>query len=182
MKKESYVCLIRGINVGGHKIVKMDSLRKSLESLGFGGVKTYIQSGNVIFSAETQTHEKLCAKIQKKIQSDFGFDVSVMTRTANEIRKTIERNPFIKEKGIDTAKLHVAFLSAVPAKACLKALTELPIAPDAFHYSGREIYLYFPNGFSGAKLQHATIERVLACNATARNWNTVMKLHQMSSE
>jgi uncharacterized protein (DUF1697 family) len=181
MKSETYICLIRGINVGGQKIVKMERLRESLTRLGLGGVKTYVQSGNVVFKAPGQSEEGLCGKIRKKIQSDFGFDVSVILRTAEEMGKTIEKNPFLKEKGIDTSKLHVTFLEKLPEKANLKSLETLKIEPDALRHLGTEIYLYYPNGFSGAKLSHNTLERLLGCKGTSRNWNTVNQLHRMAS-
>ena len=181
MKSETYVCLIRGINVGGRKIVKMERLRDSLTKLGLDGVKTYVQSGNVVFKAPAQSEEGLCGEIRKKIQSEFGFEVSVMLRTSKEIAKTIEKNPFLKERGIDTSKLHVTFLEKVPEKANIKSLQALKIEPDGLRHLGTEIYLYYPNGFSGAKLSHNTLERLLGCKGTSRNWNTVNELHRMAS-
>src|SRR5437660_10225720 len=109
-----YFSMLRGINVGPHKRMKMDTLRESFEALGFQQVKTYIQSGNVIFQAAKLSPATLSKKIEERIVSDFGFAVDVISRTRDEMDKVIKGNSFLKESGIDPSKLHVAFLSDVP--------------------------------------------------------------------
>jgi uncharacterized protein (DUF1697 family) len=182
MGKLTYISLLRGINVSGQKIIKMDQLRKSFEALGFESVKTYVQSGNAIFKAPKQSPEVLSRKLQEKILRDVSFSVTVIVKSSEEIKHAIKNNPFLKEKGIDTSKLHVTFLSQAPEKAALKALEALTSKADQFRYSGKEIYLYCPNGYGGTKLSNNTLERALSVNATTRNWNTVNKLYEMSSE
>ena len=118
----TYIALLRGINLGGHKIVKMDRLRKTFEELGFADVKTYIQSGNVVFKAPAQTPAKLAKRIEEKILGQFGFPVPVVVKTAVEIGEVISSNPLLKEKGIDPTRLHVTFLSCAPDKSALKLL------------------------------------------------------------
>lgn len=182
MKHTTYICLLRGINVSGHKIIKMEQLRKSLEALGLENVATYIQSGNVVFSASQQSPETLCKKIQEKILRDFGFLVPVTIKSSEEVSKAIRNNPFPKEKNVDESRLHITFLSKPPETAGLQALERLPAKPDRFHYSGTEIYLHCPNGYGGSKLSNNTLERLLKVSATTRNWTTINRLHEMSLE
>lgn len=174
-----YIAMLRGINVGGNKRVKMDQLRGSFEDLGMEQVKTYIQSGNVVFKGAKSSPEALSKKIEKKILSEFGFPVAVICRTAEEIVGTIEGNPFLNERGIDAEKLHVAFLAEPAAPAALKKLADLTIAPDQSRGAGREVYFYFPNGVSQSSLWKHPLDRVLGVVTTMRNWRTVNTLHQM---
>jgi len=178
----TYISMLRGINLGGHKIVKMERLRAMFESLGFARVRTYIQSGNVIFEARTVSTSVLSGRIEKKIQSEFGFPVTVISKTSAEIGKAIESNPFLKERGIDISKLHVTFMWQPPAQADLKKLEALAAAPDRFHSLRTEVYLYCPNGYGETKLSNNTLAKLLGSGATTRNWKTVNKLHQMSLE
>jgi uncharacterized protein (DUF1697 family) len=177
-----YVTMLRGVNVGGNKKIKMEKLRSSLEALGFEQVKTYIQSGNVVFKAAKTSPTTLSRKIEDCIQSDFGFSASVLLRTADEIEAAISNNPFLKQPGIDPDKFHVAFLAEAPAASALKKLAELTLAPDLSRCRGKEVYFYFPNGVSGSSLWKHPLDRVLAVEATMRNWRTVNALQQMCAE
>jgi uncharacterized protein (DUF1697 family) len=174
-----YAAMLRGINVGGNKTIKMDKLRSSLEALGLEQVKTYIQSGNVVFKTAKTSSSALSRKLEDRILRDFGFSVSVISRTADEIENTIANNPFINLPGIDPEKLHVAFLSEAPAPPALKKLAELTLAPDQSRSRGKEVYFYFPNGVSGSSLWKHPLDRVLCVVVTMRNWKTVNVLHQM---
>lgn len=179
-----YVSMLRGINVGGHKRIKMDELRASFEVLGFEQVKTYIQSGNVVFKTKKTSASVLSKQIEEKILSDFGFSVSVISRSSDEMAGTIERNPFLKERGIDREKidhekLHVMFLSEVPAPAAVNKLSDLTTAPDQCWSVDREIYFYLPNGVSQSVLMKSPVDRILGVVTTTRNWKTVNSLHQM---
>jgi uncharacterized protein (DUF1697 family) len=178
----TYIAMLRGINVSGQKKMKMDRLRESFEALGFAQVRTYVQSGNVIFHATRSSLTDLSRKAEERIRSDFGFSVSVISRTSGEISKTIQGNPFLKKPGIDSSKLYVTFLSQVPMPAVLKKLDTWTAEPDEFRYCGREIYLYCPNGYGRTKLSNNAFERVLSVAATTRNWKTVNKLHEISLE
>ena len=110
-----YISMLRGINVGGHKRIKMDRLRQSFEALGFEQVQTYIQSGNVVFKAGKVSAVRIVQKNRERESSaDFGFSASVISRTSDEIDKTIANNPFLNKSGIDPDKLHVMFLSEAP--------------------------------------------------------------------
>src|SRR5258708_9060732 len=131
----NYIAMVRGINVGGHKKIKMDQLRKSFEALGFEQVKTYIQSGNVVFRGGKVSTQVLSRKIEAKILGDFGFSVSVISRTQDEMERTIQNNPFLKERGIDQTKLHVTFLSEAPAASAFQKMKALIAAPNQSRYA-----------------------------------------------
>ncbi|HTC56864.1 MAG TPA: DUF1697 domain-containing protein [Candidatus Sulfotelmatobacter sp.] len=177
-----YISMLRGINVGGHKRVKMDDLRKSCEGLGFEQVKTYIQSGNIVFKAGKASPLALAKKIEARIVSDFGFSASVIVRTGAELGETIAANPFLKQHGIDQEKLHVTFLSGTPATPALKKLAEFTVAPDRSQCVGKDIFLYLPNGFSASSLWKVPWEKALGVVTTTRNWKTVNALHQMCGD
>lgn len=177
-----YIAMLRGINIGPHKRMKMEKLRASFEALGFRQVKTYIQSGNVIFKAAKLSPATLSKKIEERIVSDFGFSVEVISRTRDEMNKIIQSNSFLKERGIDSSKLHVAFLWDAPTAAAVKKLEGLTIPPDRACCSGKEIYLYFPNGVSASSLWKHPLDRVLSVFTTTRNWNTVNQIYKLALE
>jgi uncharacterized protein (DUF1697 family) len=174
------IAMLRGVNVGG-KTVSMERLRESLAGLGFENVRTYIQSGNVIFNVPRVAAD-LSKRIENAIFRDFHLPVTVILRTPAEMNSAIRRNPFVGRPEIDQPRLHVTFLVAAPARAALKALADIPAGNDEFRHSGKEIYLHCPNGYGKTKLSNNVIERVLATRATTRNWNTVGKLYEMSLE
>ena len=177
-----YIAMLRGINIGPHKRIKMERLRSSFAGLGFDSVQTYIQSGNVVFKAGRASASNLCKKIEGQLIADFGFQVSVILRTSEEMEKIVRGNPLLKEKGVDPAKLHVAFLSEAPASAALAKLSALTLAPDRVRFLDKELYLYFPNGTSGSSLWKHPLDRVLSVVTTTRNWNTVSQLYAMAKE
>ena len=179
----SYVAMLRGINVSGSKPVKMEALRASFEALGFKQIRTYVQSGNVVFQAKERTAAPLGTKIAAKIKRDFGFEVPVLVLGAGELARVVEENPFLKQRGqkIDVTKLHVTFLATPPAAAGLKKMEGVSSGRDAFHCLGRTIYLACPDGYGNSKLTNNAFERALAASATTRNWKTVTTLAAMAA-
>ncbi len=177
-----YIAMLRGINVGPHKRMRMEKLRTSFEALGLKQIKTYIQSGNVIFEAHKISPAALSKKLEAQILSNFGFSADVISRTREEMDEVIRDNPLLKEKGVDPSKLHVAFLPEAPAAVAVKKLESLTLTPDRVRCLGKEIYFYFPNGVSGSSLWKHPLDRVLSVPTTMRNWNTVNKLHEMAAE
>jgi uncharacterized protein (DUF1697 family) len=176
----NYIAMLRGINVTGHRIIKMEQLRASFAALGFRKVKTYVQSGNVVFEATNDSAASLSKKIEKKILCDFGFSVPVLLKTSKEIEEIIGCNPFLKTVGIDHSKLHVTFLSNDPPETALEQLRPLAATSEQFRIIGREIYLWCPNGYGITKLANAAIEKKLSLVATTRNWKTVNALLVMA--
>lgn len=176
----TFIAMLRGINVSGHKIVKMDRLRAAFEVLGFGNVRTYVQSGNVVFEAKAAAPTGIAETIVCRIERDFGFSVPVTVVTAQELGRVFRENPFVKEVGADLSKLHVTFLADIPAAVGLAKMGALPAGPDRFHCRSRCVYLHCPEGYGNTKLSNNAIERALAVSATTRNWKTVTALHQMA--
>lgn len=177
-----YVTLLRGINVGPHKRIKMEKLRASFEALGFEQVKTYIQSGNVVFKTRKASTSSLSRQIEGRILGDFGFPVSVVTRTADELKLAIKSNSFLKEKAVDPEKLHVMFLSDAPSTTAIENLSDKIVPPDRLNCLGKEIFFYLPNGVSGSVLMKQPVDRILQVVPTTRNWRTVNQLAQMCKD
>jgi len=176
----NWVALLRGINVSGQKSIPMERLRGSFAAMGFHDVRTYVQSGNVVFETAADTPDALTRKIEEGIHRDFGFSVVVILRTAKELEKIAKTNPFLTEKTIEQAKLHVTFLAKPPNKTALKNLETLPTSPDRFRLIGREIYLYCPDGYGKTKLSNSAFEKKLSVGATTRNWKTTTVLCEMA--
>ena len=173
---DSYITLLRGINLGGHKTIRMEQLRACFEGLGFQNVRTHVQSGNVVFETGKGLTAVLSDKISKCIQREFGFPVSIVIRTAKEMGEIVRANPFLKKPGIDHSKLHVTFLSAVAPVTATKDLEPLALSAEQFRINGREIYLYCPEGYGRTKLSNNAIEKKLGLVATTRNWKSVNAL------
>jgi uncharacterized protein (DUF1697 family) len=178
----NWVALLRGINVSGQRRIPMERLRSSFASMGFRGVRTYVQSGNVVFEAAPNTHDALTGKIEEGIRRDFGFSVVVILRTAKELEKIVKINPFLIEGDIEEAKLHVTFLAKPPKKSALENLETLPRSSDQFRLRGCEIYLYCPDGYGKTKLSNSAFEKKLSVGATTRNWKTTNVLCGMAVE
>jgi uncharacterized protein (DUF1697 family) len=176
----TYIAMLRGINVSGHKIIKMEQLRASFAAMGFSNTKTYIQSGNLIFEASNDSTASLSEKISQGILGDFGISVPVTLKTAQEIGQIIKRNPFPGMPGIDHSKLHVTFLCGDPPPKALEQLLPLASKPEQVRIIGQEIFLYCPNGYGISKLSNTAIEKKLRVGATTRNWKTVNTLLAMA--
>ena len=174
-----HVALLRAINVGGTKKLLMAELRAIFEAAGCADVRTYIQSGNVVFRAEPALAARIPALIQAEIEASNGFQVPVVTRTAAELDAVVRGNPFLAA-GADPAKLHMGFLAEAPSAARIAELNPNRSPPDAFEVRGREVYLHFPNGVARSKLTVDYFDRVLGTTITIRNWRTVGRLVDMA--
>ena len=179
---ETWIALLRGINVSGHRPVGMQRLRHSFNEMGFMGVNTYLQSGNVVFQqADTSSRNTLAQRIEKQLLRDFGFEIVVILRRSAEMRRILGGNPFVREKGVESSALYVTFLSSLPGKPGLEALDSLRSLGDRFHITGREIYLCCPDGYGRSKLSNSVLERRLGVGATTRNWRTTSALAEMAA-
>ncbi len=179
---KTYISILRGINVSGQKLIKMDALRELYENFGFNLVKTYIQSGNVMFGSEPAKPAQLADSISAAIQQKFGFDVPVLVLEREELKAVSERNNFILKRGEDIAKLHVTFLSAVPDKFIQESISPEGYLPDEFYIDGKAVYLFCPNGYGNTKLNNNFLEKKLKVRATTRNWKTVIELVKLSND
>ena len=173
-----YVSILRGINVGGHNRIKMADLKVLYETLDFTNVRTLIQSGNVVFNSNLASPSELEARINDEIRIAFNFNVMVFIRTINELKEIIEHNPFCET--YEDSKIHITFLSDCPKSPNFKVIDEVKDQSEEFRVSGREIYLFLPNGYGRTKLSNNFFENKLNVNCTTRNWRTVKKLFEMA--
>ena len=174
----TYIALLRGINVGGNVKLPMADLRKLVASVGGEDVQTYIQSGNVVFTHTARSAPKLTAELEAAIRHGTGFDIAVVLRTANELGDVIEHNPY---DATDPTKVHVVFLSEAPLATALDKIDAARFAPEEMTSRGRELYLHLPDGMGRAKLPTQLGKLGPAVSATARNWRTVLKLHDLAT-
>ena len=177
-----YISILRGINVSGQKLIKMDALRKMYESLGFHNVTTYLQSGNVIFTSNDIELCQLEQRISLQIEKDFGFDVPVIVFTFDKLKYIIENNPFTKEPDKDPASLHVTFLSSKPDNFDPKAIENKKQDGEEISFSDNAVYLYCPNGYGRTKLTNNFLEAKLKVVATTRNLKTTNELLKISQK
>ncbi|MDQ6663908.1 MAG: DUF1697 domain-containing protein [Acidobacteriota bacterium] len=176
------ISLLRGVNVGGHNRIKMDSLRKLYASLDLLDARTYVQSGNVIFRTEDPDLGHATRRIEDGIERSFGFRPRVVARTVSELRDVVARNPFAGRQDIEPSRLLVIFLASEPVAAVRQKVREIPADLEEMRIEGREIYIYFPNGMARPKLSPALIEKTLKIPGTGRNWNSVTKLLEIAEE
>jgi len=179
----TYIALLRAVNVGGTGKLPMSDFRKLLEGLGFKNVQTYIQSGNAVFDAPG-TAIKVGAALAAGLEKLMGAPVDVILRTHDELTRLIAANPFAREAADDGARVHVGFLTGqanAAAGPALQAIVEkYPTRRDRYHLAGNHIYFHFPDGAGETKLTGKAVDRAIGVPGTGRNWNTVLKLHEMS--
>ena len=178
----TYIGLLRGINVSGHKKIKMADLREQLGELALEGIRTYIQSGNLIFQSPEQNPALLKAQIKEKIAANYDFTVPVQVWPLADWERVQRNNPFLSFCESDLSKLHVTFLAQVPDKERISSLETVQYPPEAFMYKDKAIYLHCPNGYGRAKLTNGFWEKFLKVEATTRNWKTVCKLLDMTAQ
>jgi uncharacterized protein (DUF1697 family) len=169
------VALLRGINLGSHNRVGMAQLQELIRDLGYDGVRTHLQSGNVVYTAESVTPQQAQQDIEAQLADRLGLKVPVLVRTRDELAAIIARDP-LGAVAADPAKYLVAFLAATPDPELVRAVDPAEFEPDLFRIADREIYLWCPNGVQRSKLTNAFWDRRLRVTTTARNWNTVTKL------
>ena len=177
-----YVSLLRGINVGGARIVKMAELRDLHRELGHEDVQSYVQSGNVVFDTEQGDADELAGRIHDAIAVRFGYDdVDVVLRTRTELAEAAAANPFLA-RGCDLATLHLMLLRQPIESDRLAGLDGVAYLPDEFALAPRQIYLHLPDGAGRTKLFRLLSERRLGTRATVRNWRTVIALLDLLAE
>lgn len=174
-RRNVHVALLRGINVGGRNKLPMKNLVRLFDQIGCRHVRTYIQSGNVVFEAQPALARRIPAAITRSISEHFGFEIPVVTRSADELSRIVDANPF-QEPGTDERVLHVAFLADPPDATRIASLDPNRSSPDEFAVRGREIYLRLPNGVARTKLTNAYFDSRLATTSTVRNWRTTLRL------
>ena len=176
----TYISILRGINVSGKNIIKMEALKRLFESLDFQKVTTYVQSGNVIFSSALSDVKKIEKLITSQIEKDFGLKVPVIILTIAELKQCIEDNPLIKNR--DEAFLHFTFLAERPIDCKKERIKDKKAVNEEIEISERVVYLYCPNGYGKTKLTNTFLENTLKVTATTRNFRTTYKLLKIAEE
>jgi len=178
-----YISVLRGINVSGQKKIRMADLKELYQSLEFEGVSTYIQSGNVIFQSSNMDKAELKRIIEKEIEGKYDFHVPVTIRTEQELRGIIDSCPYEEAKIEENAtKVLVTFLQSTSSAQNQETLKKHVKSPEKLIILGKEVYLYCPNGYGKSKLSNTFIETKLGISATTRNWKSVKKLCELSSQ
>ena len=178
----TYISILRGINVSGQRIIKMEALRQLYQNLGFTDVVIYIQSGNVIFRDNKSTPEELEKIIANQIQQQFGFIVPVVVLTISQLREIVEKNPFLKELSKDISFMHVTFLSSTPKSINHQQISDKRLPNEAVEIIEKAVYLYCPNGYGNTKLTNNFLESALKVTATTRNWKSTKMLLELSEK
>ncbi len=168
------IVLLRGVNLGPSRRVRMEALRELLSVHGYGDVRTFLQSGNVVLESPAAA-KQLESRLERELATGLGFDVDVFVRTPAELAAVLERNPFAGT-ATDGARYLVTFLRRAPTNAVVARLAAVDLAPEQLAVSGREIYSWHPGGVGRSELAKLLSERTLGVTATARNWNTLEKL------
>lgn len=177
-----HIALLRGINVGGNKMIAMADLRDLLGKLGFTDARSLLQSGNLVFRSDRRTPAQLEALLEAETEKRLGVQADVFVRTAAELAEVVARNPFAEEAKRDPSHLLVMFLRDAPEAKAVAALNAAILGREAVRVIGRHAYATYPDGIGRSKLTNAVIEKKLGTRGTARNWNTVMKLARLAGE
>ena len=175
-----YISILRGINVGGRKKIKMYDLKVLYENHGFKDVSTYIQSGNVIFTSTDNNKSTIKSKLESAITQEYGFDVPIYMCTQEEMKNIFENSPFLESQDEKNGtKILVTFLSSTPTQTDIDNVMACVNEPEKLFIAKDIVYLYCPNGYGKSKLSNNFLESKLKVTATTRNWKTVKKLCDM---
>ncbi|MFI1396976.1 DUF1697 domain-containing protein [Streptomyces sp. NPDC020681] len=178
-----YAALLRGINVGGHKKVPMAQLREVLGELGHGDIATYLQSGNAVFSSDSDDEQALATALERAIERRFGFGVDCLVRGGPYLKAVADACPF-PAASLEAKQLHVTYFSEPVAPERLAPIDAAAFLPEEFRLGDRALYLYAPDGLGRSKLAEALAKPRLfkGITATTRNWNTVVKLVELTRD
>jgi uncharacterized protein (DUF1697 family) len=172
----TYISLLRGINVSGHNMIKMPALKDLYEQIGFSNIKTYLQSGNVIFNAKSSEKKQLEQQISLAIKTSLELNISVIVLTAEELQKIIEKNPFPK----DTANLYLTYLATPPATFDELIITDKALPGERVVFTPKVIYTYCAQGYGKTRIHTNFLESKLKVVATTRNWKTTNELLKLA--
>lgn len=176
--RQKYIALLRGINVGGHNKIPMPDLRALCTKMGWGDVRSYIQSGNIVFSAKATT-SSLEDELEQAIEQNFGFEIIVIVRTAEDWFRYMTSNPF-PEAAAEVPKLLMLGLSKNPPNSnALEALQQRAATDEHLAQTGNALWIHFGGGVANSKLSPAVLNRLVGSPVTARNWRTVLKLNEL---
>jgi uncharacterized protein (DUF1697 family) len=170
------ISLLRGINVGGNKKIKMAELKTAYEALGFRDVVTLLQSGNVVFKTDETDLDALAERIEAGLKQQCALKTRILLRSPDHLRAIVADHPFTDAQLQDPGKILVTFMTREPDADAVAALIDGHSGPETIHHRGQELYITYPEGMGRSKLTNTVIERTLTVISTGRNWNTVNKL------
>ena len=182
MSARQYICLLRGINVGGQKSMQMSDLRDCFEKWGFQDILTYIQSGNILFRANESSKTALKAIIEAGIKKEYGFDVETFVTTGSAISKMIAGSPYRERSLRSDEKIYFTLLSSIPEKENVRKLIEFSEGDDQITLAKDVVYALIRKGYNKTKFSNNFLEKILKVKATTRNLETMKKLASLSKE
>ena len=159
----------------------MAELRELLLKLGFNDVRTYIQSGNIVFTSNEAAILKIQSEIHEKINEEFGLKIPILIISKQELESVIEKNIFVNNRSEDALKLHVTFMSQIPLAIDITQIIDVNYGEDEFNIVDKCIYLFCPHGYGNTKLTNTFLEKKLQVSCTTRNWKTVNELNRLSN-
>lgn len=177
----THIGLLRGINVGGHHKIPMAGLRSLCESLGWSDVRTYIQSGNLVFRSPDEPW-RLESELECAVAKQFGFEVPVIVRPAARWKKILEGNPFTEASRLEPQRVMVGVAKAAPAAGAAIAVQEHAAHEERIRLVDNALWIHFPLGSGRSKITPALLDRLAGSPVTLRNWRTAMKLRELSRE
>ena len=172
----AFVALLRAVNLGPHNKIAMAELKALAEACGFGGCKTLLQSGNLVFEAKGKASPALEKLLEATLAKELGLKTPVVVRSADEWRAALAANPFPKQAKSDPSHLLVMPLKVSCDKSAVAELAKVIPGREQVKLSGQQLYLVYPDGIGESKLTAALIEKKLGVAGTARNWNTAQKI------
>ena len=178
----SWIAILRGINVSGLRKLPMKELSTLFEGLRCNNVRTYIQSGNVVFESAKLDPTTFSKQVEAAIKKQYDYHVPVLVRSLEEMKRASTANPYLERKGIELDKLHVTFLAEPPEPAFAEKIVGTNFSNGSFILKGREIYVHCPDGYGKTKLNNTFFESKLKVIASTRNWRTVNELVRMGEE
>jgi len=176
----TFISLLRAVNLAGHKVISMDALRDLYAGIGLSHLRTYIQSGNVVFESPRDDLSELTRQIEAHIEQAFGFHVEVFIRRPADFLHILSNNPFLNDRHADPGKLYVTFLYQLLSEETRSKLANPTGTTDEYALAAQEVYLYLPNGYAHTKLSNSFFEKKLGTCTTTRNWNTINALYRMA--
>ncbi|MDF9797050.1 uncharacterized protein (DUF1697 family) [Catalinimonas alkaloidigena] len=180
-KTISYAAFLRGINVGGHRKIKMQELKSSLTKIGLQDIETYIQSGNVVFKSTESNLYVLRKQFEALILDHFGFEVKVLLRNQKQVNEVLLNNPYLKGENNELSKCYVTLLTEVPESERAELLNAITFSHDEFYLMKDTVYLHCLDGYGRTKLSNDFFEKKLTQFATTRNWKTMLRIQNMLS-
>jgi uncharacterized protein (DUF1697 family) len=175
-----HILLLRGINLGSRNRIAMGDLRAALGDGGFEGVRTYLQSGNVVLESRANA-AAVVRKVEDLVAKEFGLEIAVVARSRAQLAKVVAANP-LRQVAKNPKRYQVSFLTAKPGRGLVRRVEEASVPPEQVVVLGREIYAWHPEGVARSRLWTLLAGQQLGVTATARNWTTVSKLLELADE